>query len=98
MQLKSKSEINIDSAKLLEEKALFPSVIHCCYYGCFQLMKHTLCYRFGVDYDTIDSEVKSSKETKHPMSEHRYVWKEFKSKIISSIDKRNFSKLIKDGY
>ena len=98
MQLKSKSEINIDSAKLLEEKALFPSVIHCCYYGCFQLMKHMLCHKFTLDYEFIDSEVKSSKLTSHPISEHRYVWNKFESQIKKAKDKRDFSNLVKDLY
>lgn len=98
MQLKSKSELNILSAEVLENKGLYPSVIHCCYYGCFQLMKYTLCHSFGVSYDLINSEVRNSKKTKTPISEHCYVWKEFESKIKKYYDKRNFNNLIKDLY
>ena len=93
MQLKSKSEINILSAEFLENKALYPSVIHCCYYGCFQLMKYRLCHDFNLGYEDINSKVQSSK-----MSEHTCVRNEFVSKIKNTIDKRNFDNLVKDLY
>ena len=93
MQLKSKSEINILSAEFLENKALYPSVIHCCYYGCFQLMKYRLCHDFKLGYEDINSEVQSSK-----MSEHTYVRREFVSKIKKTIDKLIFDRLVKDLY
>lgn len=36
-----KSITNSIAAKLLHQKALYSSVIHCSYYSCVQLMKHT---------------------------------------------------------
>ena len=39
--LKNKSTTNLYAAKVLHQKTLFSSVIHCAYYSCFQLMKHT---------------------------------------------------------
>lgn len=36
----NKSGINIEAAKLLHNKGYYPSVVHCAYYGCYQLMAH----------------------------------------------------------
>ena len=38
--LRNKSEINLDSAELLHKNYMYPSVVHCSYYSCYQLMKH----------------------------------------------------------
>ncbi len=38
--LKNKSEISLDSAKLLHKNGLYPSVAHCSYYSCYQVIKH----------------------------------------------------------
>lgn len=45
--LKNKSEINLSAAELLHEKSYYPSVVHCAYYSCFQLMKHTWLNSMG---------------------------------------------------
>ncbi len=37
-QLKNKSEINRKAASFLHDKGLYPSVIHCSYYCCYQFM------------------------------------------------------------
>lgn len=44
--LKSKSEIYLESAKLLNTKNLYPPVAHCSYYACYQLFKHLWLYEF----------------------------------------------------
>lgn len=38
--LQNKAEINYDSAKILHDKGNYPSVAHCSYYSCFQLLRH----------------------------------------------------------
>lgn len=38
--LKNKSEISLLAAELLHKNSLYPSVSHCAYYSCYQLMKH----------------------------------------------------------
>ncbi len=38
--LENKSEINYESAKMLHNKGNYPSVSHCTYYSCYQLIKH----------------------------------------------------------
>ena len=45
--LKNKSEISIDAAELLHKNSLYPSVIHCSYYSCFQLMSHIWFSKLG---------------------------------------------------
>lgn len=39
-ELENKSEINYHSAKILHDKAHYPSVAHCSYYSCYQLFRH----------------------------------------------------------
>lgn len=43
-QLKNKSDINLIAAELLHKQSYYPSVVHCAYYSCVQLMKHTWLY------------------------------------------------------
>ncbi len=45
--LKSKSDINLMAAELLHKNSLYPSVVHCSYYSCFQLMKHLWLGKMG---------------------------------------------------
>lgn len=46
-ELENKSEINYDSAKILHDKAHYPSVAHCSYYSCYQLFRHIWFYKMG---------------------------------------------------
>ncbi len=39
-ELQNKSEINYDSAEILHQKGNYPSVAHCAYYSCYQLLRH----------------------------------------------------------
>lgn len=38
--LKNKSELNLGAAELLHKQSYYPSVVHCAYYSCVQLMKY----------------------------------------------------------
>jgi uncharacterized protein (UPF0332 family) len=38
--LKNKSELSLGAAELLHNESFYPSVVHCAYYSCIQLMKH----------------------------------------------------------
>ena len=42
--LRNKSEILRDAAKLLHERSLYPAVAHGSYYSCYQLLKHIWLY------------------------------------------------------
>jgi len=39
-ELQNKSEINYDSAEILHNRGNYPSVAHCAYYSCYQLLRH----------------------------------------------------------
>tara|TARA_B110000211_G_scaffold223947_1_gene274456 strand:- start:403 stop:798 length:396 start_codon:yes stop_codon:yes gene_type:complete len=45
--LKNKSELNFGAAELLHKQSYYPSVVHCAYYSCIQLMKHTWLNSMG---------------------------------------------------
>jgi len=45
--LKNKSELNLGAAELLHNQSYYPSVVHCAYYSCVQLMKHTWLSSMG---------------------------------------------------
>ncbi len=45
--LQNKSEILLESAKLLDGKNYYPPVAHCSYYACYQLIKHLWLYKMG---------------------------------------------------
>lgn len=47
--LKNKSDINLTAAELLHQKSLYPSVVHCSYYSCFQYMKFIWLEKMGKD-------------------------------------------------
>lgn len=46
-ELENKSEINYHSAKILHDKANYPSVAHCSYYSCYQLFRHIWFHKMG---------------------------------------------------
>lgn len=45
--LKNKSELNLGAAELLHKASYYPSVVHCAYYSCIQLMKHIWLHSMG---------------------------------------------------
>ena len=45
--LKNKSELSFGAAELLHQYSYFSSVVHCAYYSCIQLMKHTWLNSMG---------------------------------------------------
>lgn len=45
--LKNKSELNLGAAELLHKQSYYPSVVHCAYYSCVQLMKHAWLNSMG---------------------------------------------------
>jgi hypothetical protein len=45
--LQNKSDIYMESAKILSDKSLYPPVAHCSYYACYQRIKHLWLYKMG---------------------------------------------------
>jgi len=93
-KLKGKSLFNITAAKLLIDNNLYCSSVHCSYYSCFQLMKFTIKDFFGIDYNTLSSQISlSDKRT------HQYVIEYIRSEIQTNLgifEARNFKRKIMD--
>jgi len=95
MKLKQKSAFNAEASKLLIKNSYYAPSVHCSYYSVFQLMKVAMKEFNGVDYNTIDINVASSKS-----SEHKYIHTEI-LKLIKNNDYSEYSKMsryIKDLY
>jgi uncharacterized protein (UPF0332 family) len=65
--LKNKSEINLTAAELLHKNNLYPSVVHCAYYSCVQLMRHIWTNKMGKTFDELSVLTKNSKEGSHEL-------------------------------
>ncbi len=77
-QLKTKSEENIEAAKLLIENELWTSSIHCSYYSCFQIVKHIICHKLNISYKKQDEIAKDKK-----IGSHNYLLSSIKKKLKS---------------
>ena len=60
--LQNKAEINIDSAKILHDRGNYPSVAHCSYYACYQLIKHIWLHKLGKSENELEALCKEKKE------------------------------------
>jgi uncharacterized protein (UPF0332 family) len=63
--LKNKSELNLDAAELLHNQSFYPSVVHCAYYSCFQLMKHVWLNSMGKSEDDLRTLNNNSRQGSH---------------------------------
>ena len=68
--LRAKSDFNFSAAEVLIDKTLFAPSVHCSYYSCFQLLKHTLSEFCGVSFS--DQTVQILKEG----NSHKYTIRE----------------------
>lgn len=63
-ELQNKSEINYESAQYLHGRGSYPSVAHCAYYSCYQLLLHIWFYslmKSGTDLNFIINKHKENK-------------------------------------
>jgi uncharacterized protein (UPF0332 family) len=63
--LKNKSELNLGAAKLLHQYSYYSSVVHCAYYSCIQLMKHTWLNSMGKSDNDLRNLNNSSSQGSH---------------------------------
>jgi hypothetical protein len=63
--LKNKSGLNRAAADVLLKSNYYPSVIHCSYYSCVQLMKHNLIFIIGKTESQLIEEQRKSNEGSH---------------------------------
>lgn len=87
---KNKSELNRAAADLLQRSNYYPSVIHCAYYSCVQLMKHILIVTLGIAEIELNNETRNSTKGSHEIIINRIIiylknnskdWRTFNSKI-----------------
>ena len=92
-KLRDKSEFNFDAAQVLIKNNLFAPSVHCSYYSCFQLMKYTMNYVFGISYDELSTRISVTAGGTHSYVTN-FFNKEVKKKSIT--DYSDFSRKIKD--
>lgn len=63
--LKNKLELNLGAAKLLHQYSYYSSVVHCAYYSCIQLMKHTWLNSMGKSDNDLRNLNNSSSQGSH---------------------------------
>jgi uncharacterized protein (UPF0332 family) len=63
--LKNKSEMNLCAAEFLHKQSYYPSVVHCAYYSCIQLMKHIWLDSMGKSEGDLRVLNNNSKEGSH---------------------------------
>ena len=83
--LSNKSEINIDAAKLLNDKNLYPAVAHCAYYACYQKIKHIWLHKQG----KTELELETLGKSKPRMGSHEVLINEIGTFIKNSGSKNN---------
>ena len=91
-KLREKSEFNFDAAQVLIKNNLFAPSVHCSYYSCFQLMKYTMNYVFGISYDELNTRISVTAGGTHSYVTN-FFNKEVKKKSIT--DYSDFSRKIK---
>ncbi|OAV73361.1 hypothetical protein Barb6_00329 [Bacteroidales bacterium Barb6] len=65
--LQNKSAISQDAAMLLHDKSLYPSVAHCSYYSCYQLLKHIWIYTIEKTQQELDAKCSTAKTGSHEL-------------------------------
>jgi hypothetical protein len=63
--LTNKSDINRAAADLLQTNYYYPSVIHCSYYSCIQLMKHIFLFTLNKSEVDLESEERATTTGSH---------------------------------
>lgn len=88
--LKEKSKLNIDAAKLLFDELIFAPSIHCSYYSVLQLMKHAICHTIGLSYQDQERELNSYRQLPaSPRGTHEYIIEKIED-VIMRVDRSNF--------
>jgi hypothetical protein len=63
--LKNKSELNLGAAELLHQYSYYSSAVHCAYYSCIQLMKHSWLNSMGKSDNDLRNLNNSSSQGSH---------------------------------
>lgn len=93
-KLRQKSDFNINSAEYLIASAFYAPSVHCSYYSCFQLLKYTIKEFFGIDYDTLATNISNSQ-----YNTHKYVINYVTDELTGFVgieESRKFKRTIND--
>lgn len=93
-KLRQKSDFNINSAEYLIASAFYAPSVHCSYYSCFQLLKYTIKEFFGIDYDTLATNISNSQYNTHKYVIN-YVTDEL-TRFVGIEESRKFKRTIND--
>lgn len=93
-KLRQKSDFNIDAASALIKQNLFAPSVHCSYYSCFQLLKHTIKDFSGIDYEAQSAEIYKQKQKSHQYVIN-YITDELTS-LAGKFEARDFKRKIND--
>lgn len=88
--LKIKSDLNKNAADLLHDKSYYPSVVHCAYYSCIQLMKHAWLNTMGKSENDLKLLQESHRQNSHVILINQ-ITMFIRSKSKDNSDKRNFN-------
>jgi hypothetical protein len=89
--LKNKSEINLEAARILNERTLYAPSIHCAYYSVLQLMKFAVSDSIGISYEEQDQEINALKTQKaKAKGTHEYLIMKVED-VIRRNDELNFT-------
>jgi len=93
-KLREKSNFNFSAAESLVGQSLYAPSIHCAYYSCFQLLKHTINNFCGISYEQQSKEIISLKQ-----KSHQYVINYITNELNKHVDfkeSKDFKRKIKD--
>lgn len=83
--------MNLEAAKLLNERYLCAPSIHCAYYSVLQLMKFAVCDSIGISYEKQDQEINALKTRKaSAKGTHEYLIMKVED-VIRKVDKQSFT-------
>lgn len=82
--LQNKSDIFLESAKILIDKSLYPPVAHCSYYACYQRIKHLWLHKM----EKTEADLIALCKTKFREGSHEVLINEI-VKFIKSSDTAN---------
>ncbi|OIP05778.1 MAG: hypothetical protein AUJ97_00155 [Bacteroidetes bacterium CG2_30_32_10] len=93
-KLRQKSDFNIDAASALLKQNLFAPSVHCSYYSCFQLLKHTIKNFCSIDYETQAANISATQQKTHQYVIN-YITNELKT-LSSVFESQDFKRKIND--
>ncbi len=94
--LKNKSTLNIDAARLLINKKMYNPSIHCSYYSIFQLTMVGVCEKKGISLDDLRNESKEKKKNSHDYTINEFFRSYSRNERLKAVDIQRNTKIAKE--